>query len=195
MTRENAYQTLGLPPEASLADVKKAYRALCLELHPDHNPDADPDLFLEIQEAYETLTSKPKKEVDKIEEVFCAMFSKHLLSSDPLRKVYQELEGDRHVMQINRRSTEKDIKNLERSLEQFLKRNKGHILLETIQELYEGRIGQEKHKLEMLEKNLESIHKIKEFIKGLKSGENDPSASTYQDLLNKLNAPTRTFPG
>ena len=34
---DHHYKTLGLLPSASLAEVKKAYRALALEFHPDRN--------------------------------------------------------------------------------------------------------------------------------------------------------------
>lgn len=35
MTREEAYQVLGLQPEASLDEVRQAYRTLMKKLHPD----------------------------------------------------------------------------------------------------------------------------------------------------------------
>ena len=51
------YKILGLTPAATPAEVKKAYRKLALEHHPDRNP-GDPQAaarFIEIAEAYEIL--------------------------------------------------------------------------------------------------------------------------------------------
>lgn len=55
------YQTLGVAKEASADEIKRAYRKLARELHPDVNPDpAVQDKFKEITASYETL-SDPKK--------------------------------------------------------------------------------------------------------------------------------------
>ena len=53
---------LGLTPDATLADVKKAYRKLARQHHPDRN-NADPgaiDRFRRITEAYEYLSAHLK---------------------------------------------------------------------------------------------------------------------------------------
>jgi molecular chaperone DnaJ len=56
------YQTLGVPRDAAVADIKKAYRKLARKYHPDLNPgDKTAEArFKEIQEAYAVL-SDPKK--------------------------------------------------------------------------------------------------------------------------------------
>ena len=52
----SAWTLLRLAPGASLAEVKKAFRALALETHPDHGGDADE--FRKIQDAYERLVDR-----------------------------------------------------------------------------------------------------------------------------------------
>jgi len=53
------YQLLGLPKEASIDDIKQAFRKKAKQLHPDRNkhPEAHKQ-FLQIMEAYEMLTQK-----------------------------------------------------------------------------------------------------------------------------------------
>ncbi len=57
------YQRLGLKRGASEAEIKKAYRSLAKQLHPDRNKD-NPDAakrFGEITQAYDLLSDKDKR--------------------------------------------------------------------------------------------------------------------------------------
>lgn len=56
------YDILGVSPSASETELKKSYRKLAKEYHPDKNPDAG-DKFKEISFAYEVLTNPEKKEL------------------------------------------------------------------------------------------------------------------------------------
>ncbi|MGX7583120.1 DnaJ domain-containing protein [Candidatus Vidania fulgoroideorum] len=53
------YKILGLNKNASLTEVKKAYRRLAMKYHPDRNKEKDAEeKFKEIKEAYEIITNK-----------------------------------------------------------------------------------------------------------------------------------------
>lgn len=63
MSFKDYYKTLGIPPNASAIDVKKRFRKLALQYHPDTNQgNAFADIqFREIQEAYEILSDPDKR--------------------------------------------------------------------------------------------------------------------------------------
>lgn len=58
------YEILGIPPDASDEEIKKAFRELAKKYHPDR-PGGDPEKFKEILEAYRVLSNpKARKEYD-----------------------------------------------------------------------------------------------------------------------------------
>ena len=58
------YGILGVRRDASADDIKKAYRQLARQFHPDVNPDpAAQEKFKEINAAYEVLTDPKKREI------------------------------------------------------------------------------------------------------------------------------------
>ena len=58
--QKDFYSILGLSPSASQDDIKKAFRQLSMQYHPDKNPEGA-DKFKEINEAYQTLSNPNEK--------------------------------------------------------------------------------------------------------------------------------------
>jgi len=58
------FGVLGLAREASDSDIKRAYRRLARDLHPDVNPDPEAkERFQEVSRAYEALTDPEKRRI------------------------------------------------------------------------------------------------------------------------------------
>ena len=57
MAKRDYYEVLGVAKNATKDDLKKAYRKLAMQYHPDRNPDdkESEEKFKEAAEAYEVL--------------------------------------------------------------------------------------------------------------------------------------------
>src|SRR3954454_21942263 len=63
--KRDYYEVLGVERGASETEIKKAFRRLARQLHPDANPD-DPsaeDRFKELAEAYEVLSDAERRQL------------------------------------------------------------------------------------------------------------------------------------
>ena len=71
------YQTLGLPENSSIEEVKKSYKKLAMKWHPDKNKDSNADeMFKKITEAYSQIIN-PGNNVEELNmnDIFGNLFS------------------------------------------------------------------------------------------------------------------------
>jgi molecular chaperone DnaJ len=62
VNKRDYYEVLGIPRDASSEDIKKAFRKLAFQYHPDRNSDnGASEKFKEINEAYEVLSDAEKR--------------------------------------------------------------------------------------------------------------------------------------
>lgn len=63
MSKRDYYEVLGVSKSVTEADLKKAYRKLAMQYHPDKNPDNKEaeDKFKEAAEAYDVLSNEQKR--------------------------------------------------------------------------------------------------------------------------------------
>ncbi len=62
----NWYEVLGIPPSASNEDLSRVYHLLAARFHPDNQETGDLTRFLEVKQAYETLSNTElRREFDR----------------------------------------------------------------------------------------------------------------------------------
>ncbi len=64
-TKQDYYETLGVPRKAPLKEIRQAYRKLARKYHPDLNPGdkSSEEKFKQVQEAYDVLSDTKKRQM------------------------------------------------------------------------------------------------------------------------------------
>lgn len=117
----DAYTTLGVARDATAEDIKRAYRKLAAQHHPDKGGDTAK--FQEIQSAYETLSDPQKRAQHDNPRNFDNHFEFHFGGDqfDP-HDIFAQMFGQRHPFHGRQQARRnKDLRvNIELSLESTL---------------------------------------------------------------------------
>lgn len=105
MQIKDYFALLELEASASVTDIKKAYRRLALQLHPDKagNDPYAAARFAEIKEAYEVLTDPGKREYYLQQRWYnrAAGINRTEQTVTPASMILQALELERHVARLD----------------------------------------------------------------------------------------------
>lgn len=100
MDLKNYYNILGVNVDASAKDIRKAFRRLALQHHPDHNPENIKEAeskFKEINEAYEVLSDENARwrydSLMRISIYQSRTMSAEDVASDSILEMLQRLAG------------------------------------------------------------------------------------------------------
>lgn len=175
------YETLGVARDASAEDIKRAYRKRAKELHPDTNPDADPEEMTELNVAYEVLGDEEKRrhydatgcaddgrkrmEVE-VREGILTLILQHVQAmegnGDVMARVTADIVSQLRGAEQNVREGEKVLRALHRAEKKLRYKGTGHDYVRTA---LEKRIEEIQHKIELSKINVERIRLAQERIK------------------------------
>ncbi|XP_015791133.1 dnaJ protein homolog 1-like [Tetranychus urticae] len=73
---KDCYKILGISEDASVGEIKKAYRELALKYHPDKNQDANAKVkFQQVSYAYKTLMDEKSRDMPQAMQTDCDLDS------------------------------------------------------------------------------------------------------------------------
>jgi molecular chaperone DnaJ len=105
MEIKDYYQILSVEPSATLPEIKKAYRRLAQQFHPDKNPGNTyaAAQFADIKEAYEVLTDPSKKDYYLQQRWYNQSIGKRRTQDviTPVSVLKQTLELEKYVSKLD----------------------------------------------------------------------------------------------
>ncbi len=105
MHLKDYYSILKLGPSATLPEIKRAYRQLALQYHPDknHNDPYSSAQFAEIKEAYEVLSNPTKKQYYLQQRWYDQSIGKRKVQPiiTPVTVLKQVLELDKYISTLD----------------------------------------------------------------------------------------------
>ncbi|MDZ4071203.1 MAG: DnaJ domain-containing protein [Sediminibacterium sp.] len=115
MSYKDYYQILRVLPNATTAEIKKSYRLLAMEFHPDKNPNAHAaEQFAFIKEAYAILSDpRQRKKYDATR--FSKTYSNIRIATTPeeVRDMSKELVGRVQLMNPDRINRDKLVLDMD----------------------------------------------------------------------------------
>jgi molecular chaperone DnaJ len=81
MPKRDLYQILGVSTRAATGEIKRAYRRIAFNVHPDVGERPDPGRFREVHEAYEILSNPDRRRSYDVE----VSVRRRPLAAEPLR--------------------------------------------------------------------------------------------------------------
>ncbi|KAM9294191.1 dnaJ homolog subfamily C member 17 [Gastrophryne carolinensis] len=145
LLQKDLYGLLGVSPEATQKEIKKAYRQKALTCHPDKNPDNPraAELFHQLSQALEVLTDGAAR----------AAYDKHRKAKEAAAKRTQQLDDKRKKVKLDLEAREREAQAREeeeedvaRTLDEQIRRlrEEGSRLLEEQQRLIREQIRTER---------------------------------------------------
>lgn len=176
------YGILGAHPLASAEEIKRAYRKLAMENHPDRGGSGA--RFRDISLAYEVLGDPDRRK--KYDETGSYENSKFDIISatiaqlavqafegsadDPVGWMKDQIDEQRGQHRSRKANAERSIKTLSQKLEKFAKHNTGTKNVEAfdlIRGAIEGRIASLQQQLEDASRDIETGDQILAFLNGI----------------------------
>jgi len=124
---KNYYNILDVKPNASLDEIKKAYRALAKVHHPDAG--GNEEIFKEIQQAYDVLSDSEKRaRYDRGEDVSSPQNTREMQAKAFLYTLFEQCIDKygitRDPFELMKESVKENIKSLEKEKNNQEKRKK-----------------------------------------------------------------------